>query len=160
MSQLVVITFEGTETAATVRQTLGNLQREGQLRVLDAAVITKGADGTLGVNNELSRDVKVGAGWGAVFGLLVGFLFPLAGIAVGAAGGAVVGAMLKRGVDPKFVEEVEQSLAPGSSALFFVADRLDATALRAALQNHQGKLLQTTLDDAAADQIRATLGEA
>lgn len=160
MSHLIVITFEGTETAGTVRETLANLQRQGLLRVLDAAVITKGADGTLEVNNELSRDVKAGAGWGALFGLLVGFLFPLAGLAVGAAGGAVVGSMLKRGVDPKFVEEVEQSLEPGSSALFFVADRLDATALRGALQNHQGKLLQTTLDDAAADQIRATLGEA
>ena len=67
--------------------------------------------------------------------------------------------MLNRGVDKKFVKEVEESMAPGSSALFFVADHLDEAALRAALQNHPGKLLQTTLDDETADQIRSTLGE-
>jgi uncharacterized membrane protein len=160
MAQLVVITFEGSGTAADVRNTLASLQRDGLVRVLDAATITAAADGTLKVDHEISRNTKVGAGWGAVFGVLLTIAFPLAGILVGTASGAFIGSMIESGVDKKFVEEVKASLAPGSSALFVAVDNVEPAAVRAALQDHKGKLIQTTLDESTADQIRAALGSA
>lgn len=159
MHHLVVITFEGATSAESVRETLAKLQREGRLRVLDAAVLVSDAEGNVKVDNEISRATKVGAGWGALFGVLLTFVFPIAGIVAGAGGGALVGSMLQSGVDRKFVDDVKETMKPGTSALFVAADNLDPTALRAALQNHPGTLLQTTLDESTAAQLRSALGE-
>ncbi|MGL4651472.1 MAG: DUF1269 domain-containing protein [Caldilineaceae bacterium] len=159
MSQLLVITFEGAHSAAEVRETLGRMQRDGLLRVQDAAVITAAEDGTFKVDNEISRNTKVGAGWGAAFGLILTFVFPVAGLIAGTASGALIGSMLESGVDKSFINDVKASMAPGTSALFVAADNVEPAAMRAALANHNGRLLQTTLDDNTADQLRAALGE-
>jgi uncharacterized membrane protein len=130
------------------------LQREGRLTLEDAAVLRSDASGKVDVDNELSRDIKIGAGIGALLGAMFTFFFPFIGLALGAAGGALVGASLGRGVEQKFVDDVKESLKPNSSALFLVVVRADMDALRAALAPYGGKLLQTTLDQGVADQLR------
>jgi len=74
----------------------------------------------------------------------------------GAGGGALIGALLNRGVDKKFVEDVKAQMKPNTSAIFLVVERADMNALRAALAPFHGTLLQTTLDDEIADQIRGS----
>lgn len=51
-------------------------------------------------------------------GGILGFVFPVAGIVIGAAGGAAVGALVGNGVDRKFVEDVQNSLAPAARRSF------------------------------------------
>lgn len=74
---------------------------------------------------------------------------------LGAAGGALVGASMGRGVDQQFVDDVKESLKPNSSALFLVVVQGDMDALRAALAPYGGQVLQTTLDQGLADQLRS-----
>ena len=50
------------------------------------------------------------------------FLFPIAGIVLGAAGGALVGRLLDRGIDSGFVDEIKRDLKPGQSALFLLGE--------------------------------------
>ena len=87
MSNLIVMTFNTPNEARNVRQTLRELERSGRISLDDAAVIVKDADGKINVDNEVDRGVKLGAIGGGLLGLLLSFLFPLAGIVVGAAGG-------------------------------------------------------------------------
>ena len=51
---------------------------------------------------------------GGVIGGFVTFLFPLAGIAIGAAAGAAIGAMVGNSIDGKFVDDVKAELEPAS----------------------------------------------
>ncbi len=152
---LVVMAYDSPDGAANARGAIQKLQREGRLTLEDAAVLRSDAAGQVTVDNELSRDIKIGAGIGALLGAMFVFFFPFVGLALGAAGGAVVGASMNRGVDQKFVDDVKASLNPNSSALFLVVARGDVDSLRAALAPHGGKLLQTTLDEGVASQLRS-----
>jgi uncharacterized membrane protein len=102
----------------------------------------------------------IGTGVGAVLGrLLGGFFFPLTGLAFGALGGAGVGALTKMGVDGKFVKDVKESLQPNTSALFVIVRNADPTAVLALLRNYEGRVLQTTLDSVAEENLRNALGD-
>jgi uncharacterized membrane protein len=59
-----------------------------------------------------------GAFWGMLFGLL--FLMPLAGMAIGAAWGALMGKIGDVGVDKQFLQEVGDSIKPGEAAWFLL----------------------------------------
>jgi uncharacterized membrane protein len=154
MNDLLVLTFSDDESAAGARKAVRDLQHRGLLTLQDAAVLTSDANGKVHVHNELSRDLKIGAGVGAFIGILFTIFFPFFGLALGTAGGALVGSLMGRGVDGKFVDDVKASLKPNTSALFLVVDHADMNALRAAMAPFKPEILQTTLDDEVADQIR------
>jgi len=154
MSNLVVLTFEDTEQAGQAFEALKSAQRSGHLRIDDAAVIVKDESGKVDVKNQLDIGVKWGAVGGGVIGLLLaGIFFPLAGITLGAIGGALVGKTLNLGVDQKFVKDVTESLKPGSSALFIIGSSGDPGLVFATLRPFQGTVYQTTLPTEAVDTL-------
>ena len=160
MSNLIVLAFDGADEAEKVRQAIKGQQKQGLVSLDDAAVVTCDADGKVHVKNEVSRATMVGTGVGALLGLLLGgFFFPLAGLLMGAAGGAGVGALTKMGVDGKFVKDVKESLKPNTSALFIIVREADPTAALALLRNYNGRVLQTTLDSEAEENLRRSLGD-
>jgi uncharacterized membrane protein len=120
-------------------------------------VVSKDADGKVRVNNEVSGATETGAVVGAVLGPLLLFLFPIAGIAIGAGAGALIGRLFETGVDGAFVREVKESLKPGTSALFVVIKGGEATAVVAALRPYRGEILQTTLAPELEEEIRRAL---
>src|SRR4051812_17729343 len=156
MNDLLVLTYDNVNAANGAREAVRSLQHQGQLTLEDAAVLTADANGKVHVHNELSRDLKIGAGVGAIFGILLTVFFPVFGLVAGAGGGGVIGGLLNRGGDKKFVEDVKAQMKPNTSAIFLVVERADMNALRAALAPFHGTLLQTTLDDEIADQIRGS----
>jgi len=146
MSHLIVLTFEDTEQAGQAFEALKKAQSGGHLKIDDSAVIVKQESGKVEIKNQLDSGVKSGAIGGSVLGLLLaGVFFPLAGLAIGAIGGALVGKALDMGVDPKFVKDVTETLKPGSSALFVIgsSDRLDVVI--GTLRPFQGTIYQTTV---------------
>ena len=154
MFHLLVMTFDRPEAARDARAAIQQLQDARQLTLEDAAVLHSDASGNVTVDNEVSRDVKIGTGVGAILGALFTFMFPLAGLVLGAGAGALVGAALDRGVDQGFVNDVKESLGPNRSALFLVVSDGNMDALRAALTRHGGTIIQTTMDDVLAQQLR------
>jgi len=157
VSNVVVVTFDNTHEASELRQTLRNLQTRDLLDIEDAAVILRDPDGKVKVDNETSHGVKVGAGAGALAGLFVAFLFPIAGIVVGAASGAAVAHVMDLGIDKQFVKDVTASLQPDSSALLVVVNSADPDAVRGALGPYKGTIYQTSLDPDAETALRDAL---
>lgn len=155
---LVVMTFDNEDDARNAAEALHNLEKAGRLNIEDSAVIRRDPDGKLHVDNRVSGAVKGGAAIGGILGLLVGsIIFPIGGLILGAAGGALVGKSLDTGVDKKFVEDVSNSLQPGNSALFITSTGGDPAAVVAALKPFTGTLYHTNLSSEAEDTLRAAL---
>ena len=160
MTNLIVITFDNLNDAREARNALGNLGEQGQLKVIDAAVIIRNADNKLHVDNELESSTKTGALVGGLLGSLFLVMFPLAGILAGVLGGAIVGKVIEPGVDQDFVKDVSAALKPGTSALFFMFEADDFDTTLAALHQFKGTLHQTTLPYEIEESLRQTLERA
>jgi uncharacterized membrane protein len=95
-----------------------------------------------------------------LIGLMLGFIFfPIGGFVIGALGGALVGKFADLGVDQKFVKEVQESIEPGTSALFIIARQADPNAVVAALKPYKGTVYHSTLSTEAEETLRRTLNE-
>ena len=81
--------------------------------------------------------------WGFLFGLL--FLVPLAGMAVGAATGALAGHFADYGIDDKWIKEVASSIQPGGSALFVMARNTNQERVLPEMAKFGGTVLKTNL---------------
>jgi uncharacterized membrane protein len=128
------------------------LQPERQVKIDNAAVIVKDESGKVKVENQLDTGVKGSAVLGGTLGLLMASVFfPVAGLVIGAIGGALIGKSLHHGVDEKSVKEVMDSLKPGMSALFVIGSGRPA-AVRAALQPFQGTVYQITFSSEAIER--------
>jgi len=135
------------EQGPQVREALKDLEKRGLLSLDDAAVIVRDADGKFKVHGQLDRGVKVGAGGGALIGLLLGSIFfPIGGIILGALAGAGIGASAKIGIDKKFIKDIGEAMPNSSSAIIIYARHANPSALRAALEPFKGQIFQTTLE--------------
>ena len=157
MSQLVVLGFDTEQQALDALKSLRRLEKDGRISFEDTAVVSHSLDGKFNVKNEASGTAETGAAVGAIIGGLVTFMFPVAGIAVGALVGGGIGALMDRGVSGDFVKDVKAELAPGKSALFLVVRGADRDAALGVLRNFHGDVIQTTLDPDAEQAIRDAL---
>lgn len=158
MSSLVVVSFDAPDEAQAVLDKLKGQTKYGNISFDDTAVVSKDADGKVHVNNQVSHGTMVATGVGALLGLLLSFfLFPVAGILIGAGGGALVAKFMDLGVDGKFVKQVSESLQPGSSALFVLVHDANPAVVRAALEDFHGTVIQTTLSEEAEENLKKAL---
>ena len=154
---LVVMTFDNETDAGSVMRSLRSLEKDGQMSIEDTAVLVKDQSGKLRVDNEVSGSVETGAVVGGSLGLLLSFMFPVAGIVIGAGGGALVGKLLERGVDGKFVKDVGEELQPGTSALFITGRGSNHEAVLRAIEPYKGNLYQTNLSSELEDELKRAL---
>lgn len=114
MSTLTVWKFQSAEGAEDVENTLKALQKEGLIKILDAAVVSWPTDKAKPRTKQLLNLVGAGAlsgtFWGMLFGLI--FLMPLLGAAIGAAAGALGGKLADVGIDDDFIAEVKKQVTP------------------------------------------------
>jgi uncharacterized membrane protein len=126
----------------------------------DAAVVVKDEEGKVNVDNQVARGTWIGAAVGGGLGLLIGSIFfPLGGLVLGLAGGALVARAMDLGVDGKFVDDVAEKIQPGTSALFILAHEANTAAILAVLREYEGHVLQTTLDSESEEAIKKALGD-
>jgi len=158
MSNWIVITFDNPDEAGKVRDALGKAAGGGYLRLDDSAIVIRDEEGKIHIKNEVDRGVKIGAVGGSILGLLfLGLFAPIAGLVVGAAGGALVGSVADLGVDKKFVEDVSDDLKPGTSALFVIVREANPAVAIAALKPYKGTVYHTTLTTEAEESLRQVL---
>src|SRR6478736_3662833 len=120
--KLLVISFDDPLRAQEFLLAAARLQRNEDIELHDAVIVTRDADGKSHVRE--TTDVTPGqAGVGAgVWGLLLGTLFggPIGGLVVGAAsagGGALLARLIDTGVKDETVEQLRTTVPPGRVAV-------------------------------------------
>jgi uncharacterized membrane protein len=93
---------------------------------------------------------------------LVGLLFmnPILGVAVGAASGALGGALTDFGIQDQFMKELASSAKPGDAVLFLLIKHMTADKVMAEIKDAGGVILKTSFDEKKEQHLRDTLAKA
>jgi uncharacterized membrane protein len=153
-SQLVVLGFDGEETAEGVFDNLNDMQQRGLIQLEDVVIISRGESEGIDVRQtdaRRGRSAAAGAGVGLLAGWLVGG--PIGGALVG----SIIGALRDRGVDDKFVDDIGRGLKAHSSALFLLVQQADSPKVIEELKPFNATVLHTTLTDEQESTLRAGL---
>ena len=128
------------------------------MKINDYAIARKTADGSVETRDRIDSGVRIGTVAGGAAGLLLGAIFfPIGGLLLGAAGGALLGRWADLGIDKGFVDDVTASLQPGGSALFVTAGSINPNALVTALEPFEGTLHHTNLPESTTESIERAL---
>ena len=157
MSELVAIAYPDEAAVTRAEANLAEAIHAGLIDVEDVVVIVRDEDGTVDVrqgSTGVGPAAVGGAMWGGLIGLV--FLAPLLGMAVGALAG---GAVWKAGVAESFVDELRESLTPGSAALVLLVREMTPEKVLPQIREH-GRVIQTSLSDKVEAQLAAALAAA
>src|SRR5215213_4144345 len=158
MSTLAAIAYPDQNTAAEAAAALQRMQKELLIELEDVAWVTKAQDGKMKLHQGANL-TGAGAASGAMWGFL--FVVPVAGLALGAASGALAGKLSDYGIDDKWIKDVANAITPGGSGLFVMARntntervlpemaKFGGTVIRANLTTEQQQALEEALSPAA-----------
>lgn len=157
MSDLIVIGFSDEFKADEVLLDLRKLEREHLIDLEDAAIVVRNKDGKVRVK-QTQELVTSGALSGGFWGLLIGMIFfePLLGI-LGAAVGALSGALTDIGIDDNFIQELGNTIEPGTSAIFVLVRKSTPDKVLDDLSKFEGKVLRSSLSHEDEDKLQAAL---
>ena len=79
---------------------------------------------------------------------------------MGAASGALGGALTDYGINDAFMKELAANLKPGDAALFVLIQNMTADKVLKEIQSAGGTVLKTSLDDAKENALREALAKA
>ncbi|WP_445174691.1 DUF1269 domain-containing protein [Microcoleus sp.] len=157
MSDLIVIGFPDEFKADEVLLDLRKLEREYLIDLEDAAIVVRKKDGKVKIK-QTQELVTAGALSGGFWGLLIGLMFfePMLGI-LGAAVGALSGALTDIGIDDNFIQELGNTIEPGTSAIFVLVRKSTPDKVLDDLSKFEGKVLRTSLSHEDEAQLQAVL---
>jgi uncharacterized membrane protein len=161
--QILAIVLDKPTRANEVLLALAHLQAEGKLRMHDAVVVAKDAEGRSQVVETVDVTPAKGALAGSWFGILGSFLIGgPAGLAVilgGAAAGALYGKIVDKGLDDDWVKQMADWIDPGTSALLLLVDDGFEPAVIDELARFEGtgEVVFSTLPAAVKAEVEAAL---
>jgi uncharacterized membrane protein len=179
MKDLIVVTYDNQYMAQENLDALRSLNDNWIVYLYDAVAVARDVNGKLDVQDSYQLTTKEGAGWGILWGTLIGGLVfaPFTGgltaaaaagtVAAGAAGGAVfggmsgaVGASLGKedyGLSEDFVDQVSESIKPGNSAIFALVESRDPDQVAQYFRGTGGTIIRTTLTPQQQDRVQQVL---
>jgi uncharacterized membrane protein len=161
MATFVVIDYESEVKAEEVRLALLKMQKQYLVDLADAVVVVRDQKGRVRLRqmyNLTAAGAVSGGFWGALIGLI--FLNPLFGFAIGAAAGAVSGALRDVGIDDNFMKSLGETLKPGTAALCVLIRQVTPDKVVEEIRKFGGTLIQTNLSHEHETKLREALASA
>ena len=146
MTHLVVLGLDNRDDAERVFDLAGDLAKQQLLQLEDAAYAYKDDKGKVRIQQSVNL-TGAGAAGGALWGTLIGLIFlnPLAGLAVGAATGAVAGKLTDVGINDDMIKQIGQQLQQGKAAVFVLARSATVDRVIEAIKPLNPTVIQTNL---------------
>lgn len=154
--QLIVAAFSDEDEAGRLLADLKRGRLVGLIGIIDAAAVVKDADGKLKITNAKHRSRRgllTGGAIGGVVGLLSG---PIGWGAV--AGGGAIGALagrLRNAPMKAQLEDLAESLTPGSSAIIAVVEHTWVERVSDVLAQEAARVVRDEIHADIADQLAA-----
>jgi uncharacterized membrane protein len=157
MSDLIVVGFKDEFKADEVMNELRRLQSEYLVDLEDAAVVVRNQEGKVKIK-QAQELVATGALSGTYWGALLSVLFfnPIFTL-VGAAAGALSGALSDIGINDDFMRDLGSTIEPGTSAIFVLVRKSTPDRVLADLSKFEGKVLRTSLSKEDEAKLQAAL---
>jgi len=159
--QLAVFSFDSALKAQEFLTASVRLSQEGSLVLHDAVFVSKDDDGKARIVETLDptpgRSALSSGAWGLLFGALLAV--PVAGLAIGAASGALMAKLIDVGVPDDFVAKLRELVQPGRTALALLVSNVNSEAVAKELTRFEGaELISGTLSDDAVARVNEALG--
>jgi uncharacterized membrane protein len=162
MTTFTVWKFDDPDGADRAVRMLRDAQADGLVKIDDHAVVRWPVGEPHPSTAHGHEETWHGAGWGAIWGLLIGTLFflPVVGGLAGAALGALSKATEDAGITKEQLENIRSEVTEGTSALFAVTEEGDLDRLGERFRGMHSTLLATNLTDAERNVLLETFGGA
>ena len=161
--ELVVRVFDSQEKAAEALEFVEALKQRRVIKILDVAILSKDEEGQFSYQDSKEITPRKGRILGAITGGLVGLLAGPGGVIVGAlaglAAGGAAGKYIDEGFSDKFLENLEQYLQPGKSALILLMEHRWAHPASEAMSDLGGYVFQQTITDRLAEDLAGVSAE-
>ena len=163
---LVGVSFDDTFRAQEFLTASTRLAAGGDLRLVDAVVVSKDDKGRTMVREttdpQPARTALSGGMWAGLFGLMLGGPVGwLAGTALGASAGAITAKVVDLGIPDEWVGWFRQAVQPGSVIVALLVTGLNVNALVDEAARFAGAhLVYANLEPNAMERIRGAFGEA
>jgi uncharacterized membrane protein len=155
---VIVVSFPEDSTAYEALTTLKELDGQGQVRVVDAAVVARGDDGGVSVKDEVGDDTLVGTASGGIIGLLIGILGGPLGVLIGGATGLLVGSlydMADADDTDSVLSEVSKTVAVGRTGLLAQVVEQSPEVVDTAMARLSGALVRRSVYDVKSEIVAA-----
>jgi uncharacterized membrane protein len=180
MAELIVVGFKNDMyRASQVLNQLSAMDDDWTVDLHDAVAVYRDVNGKLRVDQSYQMTTGEEAGWGGVWGALIGSILaiPFTGgasaataagaFAAGALGGGVLGAGVgaldasnwkdEYGIPEDFVQQVGTMVQPGDSAIFALLRSADPAVLAEQFRGYGGTILRTTLSSEQQAKLQRVL---
>jgi uncharacterized membrane protein len=157
------VSFDDPYRAQEFLLALNRLAAHGALVLRDAVVVTKTAEGHVGVRETTDLQPATaamrGAMWSGLLGLLIaGPIGWLAGLGLGAGAGALSARMIDTGIPDEWVEWFKAAVQPHTATIIAMADDVDLEPLYAEVRRFEGaELVHTTMQPGVSSKLAEAL---
>jgi len=155
--EIIVAAFQDPNGASAALEELKQAKKQGLIKIEDAAILVKDADGKL----RIKETADMGGGKGAVIGGVLGGVVGLLAGPIGwaALGGAVIGGLVARSHDGGFsdarLKQIGDSLKPNTSAIIAVIDHVWVAEVERQMQQAGADTVTASLSADIAKQLAA-----
>ena len=160
MGTLIAITYDDQQSGRQAFNALGDLQKQQQIQLEDAAFATKDEKGKVKIRQTLEKQhTGAAASFGFFWGFLIGLIFggPLFWGLFTALLAGLFSKGTDLGIDNDFMKEVSNSLEPGGSAIFALAVKSTPDKVQAEMKKYGGHIAQTSLSEEDEQKLRQAL---
>jgi uncharacterized membrane protein len=155
---ILVITFgadpKNDVNAYQALTDIGDLGKQNQIEVVEAAVIERGLDGQVEVKSDVGNEGYIGTATGGVLGVLIGILGGPLGVLVGGAAGLLAGALADEEDDDdtdSVVADISKHVHPSRTAILAQVSEPSPEIIDTAMAKLGGSVLRQSVDDVEAE---------
>jgi uncharacterized membrane protein len=158
--ELLVASFAGDEQAEAAYNTLREAEKQGQLLTADLAIVERDENNHLSVRESQDVDAAPGALLGAGIGAILGMVAGPLGLVVAAAGGALAGGVaaeaIDAGVEDDWLRALGEALRPGGALVAVAIARYWVPLAAGYLQQAGGQVTRHPLPEPLARELQGT----
>ncbi len=154
-NNVIAVSFADDDSAYAGLARLKQLDADGQIELLGAAVVERGADGSVTTKDTAGKEQWDGTATGGLIGLLVGILGGPFGVLIGGATGVLVGSLFDL-EDTEGTESVlaalSQEIRPGHDTLLVeLREPGDHQVVDGVIESRSGSVLRRSVVDVEAE---------